>query len=149
MPIALNLTLPLKQDAETQEKLATFAAAFAEHVQPRMEAALRESELVHFARVYVIENRWLLVLTEYDGDPITYSEFFRLQLRDVFKYVIELVEDAPPWEEIDNEPKFFEYMQKYNPASLGENTGDEFNRGYLFSMFDKTVAEIQDALDRR
>jgi hypothetical protein len=148
MPIALNLTLPLKQDAETQDTLAKFAAAFAEHVQPRMDQALRESELVHFARVYVIDNRWLLVLTEFDGDPIVYSEFFRTKLTDVFKFVLTLVEDAPAWEEIDNELRFFEYMQQNNPASLGENVGDEFNRGYLFSMFDKTVAEIQEALDK-
>jgi hypothetical protein len=147
MPIALNLTLPLKQDAETQEKLAAFGTAFAEHVQPRMDKALRESELVHFARVYVIENRWLLVLTEFDGDPIDYSEFFRLELTDVFKFVLSLVEGAPPWEQIDNKVRFFEYMQKHNPASLGENVGDEFNRGYLFSMFDKTIGEIQHALE--
>jgi hypothetical protein len=146
MPIALNLTLPLKQDAATQQKLAAFATAFADHVQPRMDQALRESELVHFARVYVIENRWLLILTEYDGDPIVYSEFFRTELTDIFKYVLTLVEDAPAWEEIDNDVRFFEYMQRYNPPSLGRNVGDEFNRGYLFAMFDKTVAELQDAL---
>ena len=148
MPIALNLTLPLKQDAETQKKLAIFAGAFAEHVQPRTDKALRDSELVHFALVFVIENRWLLVLTEFDGDPIDYSEFFRLELTDVFKYVLTLVEGAPPWEEIDNKLRFFEYMQANNPASLGDNVGDEFNRGYLFSMFDKSVPEIQDALDK-
>lgn len=144
MPIALNLTAPLKQDPESQAALAAFAERFATDVQPRMDAALARSGLVHFARVLVIDNRYLQVLTEFDGDPITYTEFFRLELGDIFKEVFSLVEDAPDWEYLDDETRFFEYAQSLNPPALGVSVRDDFNRGYLFSAYDdRTVEEIK------
>lgn len=51
MTHALNLTLPLKQDQESQEKLAELAAVFKDRIQPKIDEKLRESRLVHFARV--------------------------------------------------------------------------------------------------
>jgi hypothetical protein len=143
MPIALNLTAPLKQDRESQAAVAALKAGFAEHVQPLMEAALARSELVHFARVLVIDDRYLQVLTEFDGDPIAYTEFFRLELRDVFRQVFELVEGAPPWEELDDQLAFYEYTQSLNLPALGETVRDDVNRGYLFAAFgDLSVKEI-------
>ena len=67
MTHALNLTLPIKQDAESQAKLKHLADIFAAQVQPVIEAALRESKLVHFARVVVIDNKYIQVITEYEG----------------------------------------------------------------------------------
>src|SRR3954454_10605581 len=121
MPLALNLTAPLKQDSGSQRTIAEFAASFDTLVQPRMETELEESDLVHFARVLVISDppRYLQILTEFDGDPLLYTEFFRLELGDIFKQVFALVEGAPPWEELNNKIAFYNYTQSLNLPALG------------------------------
>jgi hypothetical protein len=147
MAIALNLTAPLKQDPESQAALAQLKAGFATHVQPAMDAALRKSNLVHFARVLVIDDRYLQVLTEFDGDPIVYTEFFRTELSDIFRQVFALVEDAPDWDDLDDETSFYEFTQSLNLPALGETVRDDVNRGYLFSAYDDlTVKEIRGRL---
>ena len=144
MPTALNLTAPLKQDQASQAAIAALKARFADEIQPLMDAALAKSGLVHFARVLVIDNRYLQVLTEFDDDPIKYTEFFRQELHDVFKLVFSLVEGAPPWEELDDELAFYEYTQELNLPALGETVRDDVNRGYLFAAFgDMSVKEIK------
>lgn len=67
MALGLNFTAPLKQDPESQQRLQQLAAAFAEQVQPMIDTALAKSELVHFARILVIDNKYIQVLTEFDG----------------------------------------------------------------------------------
>jgi hypothetical protein len=149
MAIALNLTAPLKQDPETQDRLQQLAGAFAESVQPALEAALAKSEVVHFARVLVIDDKYLQVLTEFDGDPMGYTEFFRKELGPVFQQIFSLVEGAPPWEELNDPNTFFEYTRKLNLTSLGRSTGSDQDRGYLFSAFgDTTVREIKSHLSQ-
>ena len=148
MPVALNLTARLKQDPESQAALAALKAVFAEHIQPRMDAALARSELVHFARVLVIDDRYFQVLTEFDGDPIAYTEFFRLELGGIFRQVFALVEGAPPWEELDDQLAFYEFTQSLNLPSLGETVRDDVNRGYLFAAFgDRSVREMKPLLE--
>jgi len=150
MATALNLTVPLKQDPETQRKLEQLAATFADTVQPAIDAALARSQLVHFARILVIGNRYLQVLTEFDGDPLLYTEFFRKELGEVFKQVFSLVEGAPSWDELDNPNDFFEFTSRHNLKSLGTSTVGNEGRGYLFSAFgDTTVREIKAQLDQR
>jgi hypothetical protein len=147
MAIALNLTAPLKQDAETQQKLQGLAAVFADQVQPAIDAALGGSEIVHFARVVVIDNKYIQVLTEFDGDPMQYTEFFRQQLGPVFQQIFSLVEGAPPWEELDNANSFFEFTHGLNLPCLGKSTVGNDGRGYLFSAIgDTTVREIKAAI---
>jgi hypothetical protein len=142
MAIALNLTVKLKQDAETLGKLAQLGEAFPTTVQPLMDAALARSERVHFARVLVIDNTYLQVLTEFDGDPLEYTTFFLEELGPVFKAIFELVEDAPPWEELQEPNRFFEYTSSKNLRSLG--TSADPKRGYLFSALgDATVKELK------
>jgi hypothetical protein len=84
MAHALNLTLKIKQDPETLQNLAAIAANFATKIQPKIDAALRKSEIVHFARVLVIDNRYLQVITEYDGPHEDYTEFFRREAAGCF-----------------------------------------------------------------
>ena len=150
MPIALNMTVPLRQDPEAQQQLQELGATFAQTVQPMIDAALSRSQIVHYARILVIDNKYLQVLTEFDGDPMQYTEFFRQQLGPVFQKVFSLVEGAPSWEELDNPNSFFEFSSGYNLKSLGESTGGNEGRGYLFSAFgDTTVREIKAALGRQ
>jgi hypothetical protein len=144
MAIALNLTVKIKQDAETFAKLAQLGEAFPTHVQPLMDAALARSERVHYARVLVIDNTYLQVLTEFDGDPLEYTTFFLEELGPVFKAIFELVEDAPPWEELQEPNRFFEYTSSKNLRALG--TSADPKRGYLFSALgDVTVKELKAA----
>ncbi|XUJ34057.1 hypothetical protein ACQ5SK_43265 [Bradyrhizobium japonicum] len=75
MTHALNLTLPIKQDAETLAKLRNLEASFTEKVQPAIAAALKQSRIVHFARVVVIDDKYIQVITEYEGTHQEYAEF--------------------------------------------------------------------------
>jgi hypothetical protein len=153
MAIALNLTIPLKQDPQSQEALRQLEASFSQTVQKHIDDALTSSQLVHFARIVVIKEegrgRYLQVLTEFDGDPMGYTEFFRLALGPVFEQIFELAADAPPWEELNTPERFFEYTHDRNLKSLGASKyGDD--RGYLFSAVgDKRVEELLDAISRQ
>lgn len=146
MITALNMTVPLKQDAESLAKLQQMKAAFADHIQPAIDAALRRSEIVHFARVLVIHDKYLQVLTEFDGDPMEYTEFFRRELPGVFKAIFDLVEGVPPWEELNNQDAFFEASKGMNIKALGRSEDGREEQGWLFSYFGKTVREIEEGL---
>lgn len=151
MTHALNLTLPIKQDPATQNKLATLAAIFADHVQPAIEAALKKSRIVHFARVVVIENKYIQVITEYEGPHQEYTEFFRRELTPVFARIFELAEGAP---DVNDNAAFWEYSKNHNIRSLGNSTSgstdfDGKPAGWLFSAYDgRTVEDIQDTLNK-
>src|SRR2546430_7619462 len=99
MAHSLNLTLKIKQDPETLAKLQGFKANFAAF-QEKIAAAMKDSRILHFARVVVIEDKYIQVLTEYDGDRKAYTEFFRKKLPDVFKLVFSLAEGAPKPEDL-------------------------------------------------
>jgi hypothetical protein len=144
---ALNFTVPLKQDPQSQESLGHLVTSFAQEVQPAIDAALARSQIVHFARIVVIDNQYLQVLTEFDGDPMDYTEFFRKQLGPVFQAIFALAEGAPPWDELNNPNSFYEYTRTLNLPSLGTSTVGNEGRGYLFSAVgDITVRELQAAL---
>jgi len=151
MPHPLNLTIRLKQDEATKQKLAGLKAAFASRIQPKVAKALADSKIVHSARILVIDDRYLQVITEYDGDRQGYTEFFRRELRDIFQAVFELAEDAPPASAFDDPDAFYNYARSKNVPGLGEGEGDERSKaeGFLFHAFaEKTVVEIQEALAR-
>ena len=148
MAHALNLVLKLKQDQDTQAKLQELKKVFATQVQPAIEKALRDSKIVHFARVLVIDDKYLMVITEYDGGHREYTEFFRRALPDVFKTLFGLAEGAPDWDHLNNENTFFEAAKSMNVRSLGDSVdGDAGVDGkaarYLFSAYgQREVKEI-------
>ena len=149
MLTALNMTMKLKQDAESQARLQQMKAGFADHIQPAIDEALRRSQIVHFARVLVIDDKYIQVLTEFDGDPMDYTEFFRRNLQQIFKAIFELAEGVPPWDEINNQDDFFEASKGFNVKALGRSTDGREEQGWLFSYFgDRTVREIEEALER-
>lgn len=145
MSNALNLTLPIKQDAATQEALKTLAERFATDVQPLIAEALKQSKLVHFARVVVIDNRYIQVLTEYEGDHREYTEFFRRALTPVFAAIFSLAEGVP---DVSDPDEFWKYAKAHNCRSLGTaaDGSKDFDgnpAGWLFSAYDhKSVKEI-------
>jgi hypothetical protein len=145
MAHALNLTLRIKQDPDTLKRLAEIAAIFPTKIQPKIDAALRKSQTVHFARVLVIENKYLQVLTEYDGAHADYTEFFRKELPDVFAMLFSLAENPPPPEAMQDANKFFEFSKGLQLRSLGDGEKDEDGNvaGYLFSAYgNREVREI-------
>src|SRR5882757_5675558 len=119
MTHALNLTLEIKQDPETLQKLQQLEAIFPTKVQPAIEAALKESKLVHFARVVVIDNKYIQVITEYEGPHQEYTEFFRRKLTPVFAAIFALAEGVP---DVSNTNAFFEFSRDHNIRSLGNST---------------------------
>jgi hypothetical protein len=142
MATALNMTMKLKQDPSSQAKLAALKAAFVSKVQPTIDKALGDSQIVHFARVLVIDQDYIQVITEFDGDAEVYTDFFRQALPEVFQAIFDLVEGAPSWDELNNREAFFEYAQKQNLHALGTDAADP-RQGYLFSAYpDKTVKQI-------
>jgi hypothetical protein len=146
MTSALNMTMPLKQDAASQAALAQLKATFAERVQPLIDAALRESQIVHFARVVVIDNKYIQVLTEYDGDRRLYTEFFRQHLTGVFEAIFSLVEGVLPWDQINNPDAFYQASAGYNIPSLGTSTIAGDKEGWLFNAFG--TATVKDILPK-
>lgn len=148
MITALNLTLPLKQDEESQKKLEHVKAIFAEHIQPKIDTALRESKHVYFARILVIDNKYIQVLTEFDNDPIEYTKFFLDKLPDVFETIFSLAEGVPSWDQLKDPDTFHAESKKLNLKSWGIKD-DDLEAGYLFSAFgSKTLKEIQAALNK-
>jgi hypothetical protein len=148
MATALNLTARLKQDAESQQRLEQLAAVFADQVQPKIDAVLAKSRIVHFARILIIDNKYIQVITEFDGTPEEYTEFFRRGSPSVFQEIFSVVEGAPPWDELNNPNRFFEFSHKLNVKSLGKSPGGNGDHGYMFSAFgDTTVRDITKLLD--
>jgi hypothetical protein len=146
MITALNMTVPLKQDPESLAKLQQLKAVFADKIQPEIDRALRKSKIVHFARVLVIHDRFLQVLTEFDGDPEEYTEFFRRELPHVFKPIFELAEGAPDWDHLNDQDTFFEASKGLNVKALGRSEDGREDQGWLFSYFPRTVREIEESL---
>ena len=152
MTHALNLTLPIKQDAATLEKLKGLEAIFATQVQPKIAEALKKSKLVHFARVVVIDNKYIQVITEYEGPHQEYTEFFRRELSPVFAAIFSLADNMP---DVSDTNAFWEFSKAHNYRSLGTAVDGSLDfegkpAGWLFSAYDhKTVEQILTALDKK
>jgi hypothetical protein len=121
-PNMLNATLPLKQDAESQKKLQQLKADFKKEWVPKVWEVLRDSNMVHYARFTAIDDKYLQILTEFDGNFIAYSKFFAAKLPEFFRAVFSLVEGGAahaPGSEADLS-QIFDFIDKKNIKSLGE-----------------------------
>ncbi len=146
MATALNVTMPLKQDPESQQRLQQLKDNFDKGLQQKVDAALAQSKIVHYARLLVIDDKYLQILTEFDEGIVEYLEFFRTQLPDAFAAVLSLVEGVPPWDQINNSNDFLKVAAKFNVRALGTSP-DNPKDGYLFSAYgDTTVREILEKL---
>lgn len=146
MAHSLNLTLKIKQDATTLAKLEEFKKKFP-LLQGQITAAMKESRILHFARVVVIENKYLQVLTEYDGDRKAYTEFFRSKLPDIFKMVFSLAEDAPNPANLDDPDLFFSFSKDKDIRPLGDSLSNDPDDHFVFSAYGNlTVEQILTAL---
>ena len=148
MAHALNLTMKIRQDATAQATLAKVKAQFATEIQPKIDAALRKSEIVHFARVLVIDDLYLQVITEYDGDHKAYTDFFRTELPEVFGLLFSLTDTPIDASALRDSNEFFEFSKKLQVRALGDALNGDKDQdgntpGYLFSAYgDHEVKEI-------
>ena len=96
-------------------------------------------------RLVLIGDQYLQVLTEYDGETLAYTEFFRERLHDVFALIMSLAEDAPS---VDDAEEFWAYVASKHVRSLGTdyNGGLDFEGkpdGYLYAATgEQTVSEL-------
>ncbi len=149
MAHALNLTMKIRQDSETQARLAQIKAAFPSQIQPKIDQALRDSQIVHFARVLVIDNLYLQVITEYDGEHRAYTDFFLQHLPDVFGTLFSLADPPPPASAIEDPEEFWKFSKGLQIPSLGTSVDDDTDgeghvAGYLFSAYG--TREVKDIL---
>ena len=93
----LTLTLPLKQDAASQEKLAWLQKEVfnTDRFKKKINDALNESEAVYFAQFLVLDKKYIQIITTFDGDDREYAIFFFEKLQLLYKPVYELVEGGP------------------------------------------------------
>lgn len=141
MTHTLNLTIRIKQDAASQALLKKFTEELFPAVQNKIAEAMKKSRILHFARVVVIENKYLQVLTEYDGDRDAYTEFFRRELPDVFKLVFSLAEDAPDPSVIDDKIKFLTYARSKDIHPIGKSISGDEDDGWVFSAYNHLTVE--------
>ena len=146
MAHSLNLTLRIKQDKETLAKLKFLKDNFGT-LQGQIAAAMKASRILHFARVVVIEDKYIQVLTEYDGDRKAYTEFFRNKLTDIFKLVFSLAEDAPKPQDLDDPDLFFNFAGDKDIKPLGTSLSSDPEDKFVFSAYGNlTVEQILTAL---
>jgi len=115
----LNLTLPIKQDLITKAKLVFLQNKFNRELKEKVDAALKKSEIVHFARFLLIGDDFLQVLTEFDGDFKEYTDFFATELGDVFKELFTVVEGAEDID-INDGNAFFEFIKAHNLSPIDD-----------------------------
>jgi hypothetical protein len=131
------------------QKLKGLEAIFADKVQPMIAAALKKSKIVHFARVVVIDDKYIQVITEYEGSHQEYTEFFRRELAPVFAAIFALADNMP---DVSDPDAFWKFAKAHNYRTLGKATDGALDfdgnpAGWLFSAYDgKTVEDLLTAL---
>lgn len=148
----LNLFIPIRQNDDGIAKLRELERRFATDDQQKIEEAAQASNILHFLRIVNLDDKYLCVITEYDGDHLEYSEYFRKNLNDLFKYIFEMADIDVNWDEINQEIPFYHAAKKFHRPSMGRSTYGEIGpdqepAGYLFSAYDnKSVEDIKAAL---
>src|SRR4051794_22170313 len=109
----LNFFVPIRQDEESLKKLQELKDNFSKVDQDLIEKAARKSKIIHFLRVLVLQDKYFVVLTEYDGGHKEYSEFFRTELNSLFKKIFEIADIEVDWNNVNNEPAFYAAASKF------------------------------------
>jgi len=111
---ALNLFLTLKNPAQMPALLSILDAA-----KPQIQAALSGLHYVHFARFLPArDGTTLMVITEYDGDLLSYLMDFVAVLGDEFNAILDFVLDAPRLPVQQYPRDFCEFVTRNNLAQV-------------------------------
>src|SRR5262245_22521124 len=131
----LTQTLPLKQDAASQEKLAWLQKeVFPTDRFLRMySGALEESEAVYFAQFLVVDRKYIQIIATFDGDDLGDHEIFLFEMvRNLFKAIYELVEGGPTGADF-NLGNYLSFNEAHKPEPF-----------FSYSAFpDKTLKDIK------
>ena len=148
MAHSLNLTLEIKQDAETLAKLETFRNVQFPALQGKIAEVMKKSQILHFARVVISkDNKFIQVLTEYDGDRRAYTDFFREELPDVFGVVFSLAKDPFDPQLLKDSDGFFAYTKDKDILPVGNSLSGDPDDHFVFSAYGNlTVKQILAAL---
>lgn len=134
----LNLTLPIKQDLVTKAKLVFLQNKFNRELKDKVDQALKKSNIVHFARFVFIGDDYLQILTEYDGNFRSYTDFFAKHLKEVFEELFTIVEGADTVD-ISDSDKFYEFIKAHDLPPLDN---------YIYTSYPGfTVEEIRAKLE--
>src|SRR5215475_5735902 len=129
----LTLTLPLKQDAASQKELARLQKEVfpSDDFEKMINNALEESEAVYFAQFLVLDNKYIQIITTFDGDDLEYAIFFFEKLQRLYKPVYELVEGGPTGDDF-NLQNYLSFNEAHKPEPF-----------YSYSAFpNKTLNDI-------
>src|SRR5262245_27323605 len=112
----LTLTLPLKQDGASQEKLAWLQKEVfpTDSFKKMINDALDESEAVYFAQFLVLDKKYIQIITTFDGDDREYAIFFFEKLQRLYKPVYELVEGGPTDDDFNLE-NYLSFNEAHKP----------------------------------
>src|SRR5215510_2012810 len=112
----LTMTLPLKQDAASQEKLAWLQKEVfnTDRFKKKINDALNESEAVYFAQFLVLDKKYIQIITTFDGDDREYAIFFFEKLQLLYKPVYELVEGGPTDDDFNLE-NYLSFNEAHKP----------------------------------
>ncbi len=103
---------------------------------------------IHFLRVLILDRKYFVVLTEYDGGHKEYAEFFRKSLPDLFKNIFPVSHGAGAWDQLNDEKAFYDASKMLQRRSLGMTLYGDTDpagepEGYLFHAYGhRTVKEI-------
>jgi hypothetical protein len=154
MANALNLAITIGQDEFTQARLRALASTFSSTLQPLVDKVFRDSLVIHFARIFVIDNKYLVLVAEYDGPGQEYTEVFRRALGPLFSALFSIAEGVQNSDDMLRDANvFWEATKSFNYRSLGDSVDGHHDlegksQGYLFSAYgDRSVTEILSKLD--
>lgn len=151
MAHALNLVIPIAQDESTQARLRILKSTFSSTLQPIMDKVFRDSKIIHFARIFTIEDKYFVFVAEHDGSGQEYGEFFRRALDSVFGDLFSFA--GVGQETVLDERVFYDLVRSFSPRSLGDAVDGSTNLdgspdGYLFSAYQGLgVVDILSKLD--
>jgi Dyp-type peroxidase family len=134
----LTLTLPLLQDKDSQSHLNFLREKVFTSQQfiDKIDAALKESEAVHFAKFVIIDDKYIQINTIFDGDPLDdedrdYAIFFFRKLEEVYREVYKIAVNGPANDQFN--------MHNY----LSYNSAHRLKPFYTYSAYpDKKVTDI-------
>lgn len=126
----LRLQQPLNVAMRVKSPISENAAKLRETIRvagPRIDEALREAGMVHFAWFEFNDADSVLVLhTVYDGDFDAYIEHFALSVGELFDLLFEYIESAPPRPVAEHPFEFVELIRRFNRPPTS---------GYFFSAY--------------
>ena len=120
-PVASPLTLVMKiksaSDFQALKALIDKIQSLPPEQNPIMRA-LNRLGTVHFARFVFIEERYLAVITTYDGSFEDYIDAFVNEIGHVFDQLLAHIDGAPPLPVSSHRAEFLAFVQRHDLQAI-------------------------------